>query len=95
MNAKSIATAIITNNYSNDELNSIVEAIKFARSTLQKQKKFQFKIGDTVKFYNGRTGQTVCGDVAKIGIKNIKVKSGTTMWRVPAEMLDPAIGIGG
>lgn len=90
MDAKSISSAIITQNFSNDELNGIIEAIKFARGNLRKQKKVQFRVGNTVKFYNGRIGQTVIGDVAKIGIKNIKVKSGHTMWRVPAEMLELA-----
>lgn len=94
MDSKLITSAILTENYTNDELISIIEAIKYARARLGKQKKFQFRVGSSVKFRNSRTGQTVYGTVAKIGIKNIKVKSGMTLWNVPAAMLEEGLGIG-
>jgi hypothetical protein len=94
MDSKLIISSILTDGYSNDELNSIIEAIKYARAQLGKQKKHQFRVGSAVKFRNSRTGQTVYGTVAKIGIKNVKVKSGFTMWNVPAAMLEQGVGIG-
>jgi hypothetical protein len=94
MDIKVITAAILTENYSNDELNGVIEAIKYARTRLGKKKKSQFTIGASVKFRNSRTGQTVQGTVSKVGIKNIKVKSGMTLWTVPAVMLEPALNIG-
>ena len=93
MDINLITAKILTENYSNDELNSLVEAVKYARAKLSKQKKFQFRVGSPVKFRT-RDGQTIQGTVAKIGIKNLKVKSGYTVWNVPAAMLEPALGIG-
>ena len=94
MDSKLVVSAILTNGYSNDELNSIVEALKYARAQLGKQKKFQFRVGSAVKFRNSRTGQTVYGTVSKIGIKNLKIKSGVTLWNVPAAMVEESVGIG-
>ena len=93
MNIKQITTAILTEGYTNDELNSIFDAVKYARGQLGKQKKNQFTVGSSVKF-RGKDGKTVQGTVVKIGIKNLQVRANFTVWRVPAAMLEPALAIG-
>lgn len=85
-----INAAIIRGNFTNDQLNSIVYAVKYARGQLNKINRRQLTLGDTVKFTNSRTGRVEIGAVTKIMVKNILVKTGTTTWRVPANMLEVA-----
>ena len=85
-----VNTAIITGNFTNDQLNSIGDAIKFARAQIAKQNKFTLVKGTQVKFTNSRSGQTVVGSVEKVNRKFIIVKSGLSNWRVPANMLSAA-----
>ena len=91
-----INSAIMFGNFSNDELNSINDAVKFARATIAKQNKRAMNVGTVVKFKSSRTGMTVTGTVKKVNRKFILVneqKSGSligTTWRVPASMLEVA-----
>lgn len=81
--------AIMFGDLTNDQLNSVVEAIKFARGRLIKNNIWTMCLGDKVKFVN-RRGQTEVGSVVKIAKKYVSVKVGMTQWRVPANMLEKA-----
>ena len=89
-----INTAIIAGNFTNDQLNSIGDAIKFARAQIANQNKFTLVKGSQVKFTNSRSGQTVLGTVEKVNRKFIIVReTGKAFggnWRVPANMLTAA-----
>ena len=91
-----VNSAIMFGNFTNDELNSINDAVKFARATIAKQNKREMTVGTIVKFKSSRTGMTVTGTVKKVNRKFILVneqKSGSligTTWRVPASMLEVA-----
>jgi len=87
MNVQQINTALITGSFTNDELSSIIDAVKYARANLAKTTKYSLKIGDNVNFTSGKTGKNVTGFVTKIAIKYITVKTVTGLWRVPANML--------
>jgi hypothetical protein len=80
--------AIISGQFSNDQLNGIAMSIKFARQELTKQNRRSLKIGSDVKFFNSRTGQYVVGKVTSIKTKNVIVGVGLSNWRVPANMLE-------
>jgi predicted oxidoreductase (fatty acid repression mutant protein) len=88
--------AIMFGDFTNDELNSINDAIKFARAQIAKQNTREMGVGTVVKFKNSRTGMTVTGTVKKVNRKFILVneqKSGSlfgSTWRVPASMLEVA-----
>ena len=82
--------AILAGNFTNEQLNSIGDAIRFARAQLGQQTKYTLSVGTKVKFTSSRTGMEVSGDVQKINRKFIIVKSGMTNWRVPASMLSAA-----
>ena len=73
--------------WSDIELRSMIDAVKWNRAQLQKQVKRSLSIGDNVNFTSGKTGQNVTGVVIKIAIKYVTVKTVTGMWRVPANML--------
>lgn len=87
---KEINTSIIQGSFSNDELQSIVSAVVFARNQLARQNKYTFSVGADVQFTNSRTGQTVIGVVNKVNRKTMLVQVGSRIWRVPANMLTRA-----
>jgi len=92
MNIKDINTTIIHGRFTSEELNSIGDAIKFARAQLAAQNKMSMGKGSKVKFTNSRTGLTVIGQVEKVNRKFVIVRENKpgfigTNWRVPASML--------
>lgn len=87
MNVQDINTALITGSFTNDQLSSIIDAVKFARSRLAQSTKVGLRIGDTVKFTSSKTGMSMVGSVQKIAIKYVTVKTNAGLWRVPAQML--------
>ncbi len=87
MNVQAINTALITGTFTNDELSSIIDAVKYARANLAKTTKFSLKVGDNVNFTSSKTGRNVTGFVTKIAIKYVTVKTVQGLWRVPANML--------
>lgn len=72
----------------NDQLNSIVMAIKYRRSQLTRDVKRSVMLGDRVKFYSSKRNQTVVGTVEKVAIKYITVNSSMGRWRVPANLIE-------
>lgn len=87
MNIQAINTAIINGSWANDELNSMIDAIKFKRKLLTERTKATIAVGDTVNFTSSRTGQNVTGVVVKIAIKYVTVRTVQGLWKVPANML--------
>jgi len=87
MNIKEINTAIIHGTFTNDELTSILDAVKFAKTLLGTKNKMMLRIGDNVNFTSSKTGQNVTGLVTKDAIKFVTVKTVNGLWRVPANML--------
>jgi hypothetical protein len=86
-----INRAIISGNFTNDQLTSIIDAVKFARAQIAQQNKYTLTVGTKVKFTNSRSGMVIIGDVQKINRKFVIVKTGTlNTWRVPANMLSAA-----
>lgn len=93
MTVQEINSAIIRGGFTNDSLNSIAMAIKFARNQLAKVKANNFKAGQKVEFVNSKTGRTIVGEVIKVNRKFVLVREdrGVYMpmtWRVPACMLE-------
>jgi hypothetical protein len=86
MNIDQINSAIIAGCLSNDELNSIAEAVKYARSRLGRKVKQGLTAGDNVNFIN-KQGRTVTGHVVKVAIKYVTVRTVDGLWKVPANML--------
>jgi len=85
-----INSAIMFGNLTNTELNSIIDSVKWARSQLSKDVKNSIKTGQMVKFTSSKTGKTLVGDVTKIAIKYVTVRTPQGLWRVPANMLEAA-----
>jgi hypothetical protein len=71
---------------SNDDLNRIIEAVKWSRTRNAKTAARTLRIGEQVQF-NGRRGLVV-GRLEQIKIKKAIVVSGQTRWNVPLAMLE-------
>ena len=89
MNIKQINTAIMQGDFTNEELNSINDAIRFARAQLVVRNKSVLTIGANVKFTSSTRG-TISGVVKKINRKFIIVDQPGQFrsWKVPANMLE-------
>ena len=87
MNITQINTAILQGTFTNTELSSIIDAVKFNRARLTESAKRSLRIGDDVNFTSSKTGQNVTGVVTKIAIKYVTVRTASGLWRVPANML--------
>ena len=86
-----INRAIISGNFTNDQLTSIIDAVKFARAQIMQKNKNTLTVGTRVKFTSSRNGMEITGDVQKINRKFVIVKTGPlNTWRVPANMLSAA-----
>jgi hypothetical protein len=82
--------AIMFNTWTNVELASMIDAVKWARARLAKDVKNSIKPGQMVKFTSSRTGKVMVGDVTKIAIKFVTVRTPSGLWKVPASMLEAA-----
>jgi hypothetical protein len=87
MNVQDINTALVTGSFTNDQLQSVIDAVKFARSRLANVTKWSLKVGSEVKFTSSKSGITMQGRVTKIAIKYVTVSTAQGLWRVPANML--------
>ena len=87
MDVKQINSAIMFGVWTNDELSSMIDAIKFARAGLTKQNIRAITLQSNVEFTSSKTGRTMRGHVQKIAQKYVTVNTGQGLWRVPANML--------
>ena len=87
MNITQINTAILQGGWTNDQLSSMIDAVKWNKEQLARQIKRSISRGDNVEFTSSKTGRLTRGFVTKVAIKYVTVDTGMGMWRVPANML--------
>ena len=87
MDIKQINSAIMFGTWTDTELSSMIDAVKFARASLIKQQKRSLSLGADVSFTSNKTGITYKGKVEKIAQKFVTVNTGSGRWKVPANML--------
>jgi len=96
-----VNTSIMFGDFNNDQLNSIIAAVKYRRNQLTRQNVGSLTIGDKVRFLNTSNKymtQYIEGNVTKINRKYVIVKEDDTIkgafvyhprsWRVPAVLLE-------
>ena len=86
MQIQDINRAIMFGQFTNTELTSVIDAVKFARTANARKAANTLRIGEQVKF-EGRNGLVV-GRLEQIKIKKAIVVSGMTRWNVPLAMLE-------
>jgi hypothetical protein len=87
LSIKEVNQAIMLQEWTNTELASMIDAVKWNRERLAKRVKYSLQIGDNVNFTSSKTGRNVTGVVTKVAIKYVTVKTIQGLWRVPANML--------
>lgn len=87
MDVKAINSAIMFGNLTNAEINSIVDAIKYARAQRAKAQARALRAGDQVRFTS--RGNTFFGTIERVKLKNAFVKVGNfSRYNVPLNMLE-------
>jgi hypothetical protein len=82
-----VNSAIMFGDFTNDQMDSILAAVKYRRAQIGRETKRELAVGARVKFTHPKTGRVHVGDVVKINIKKIQVRENLTTWNVPANML--------
>jgi len=82
-----VNTAIMMQVWTDVELRSMIDAVKWNRTNLAKRIKRSIHLGDNVEFTSSKTGRLTRGFVTKVAIKYVTVNTGMGLWRVPANML--------
>ncbi len=90
MSVQTINAEILQGAFTNEQLDSIMDAVKFARGRIVQKNIFTMRAGANVQFTSSRNGMTYKGTVEKVGRKYITVRTPQGGWRVPANMLSPA-----
>jgi hypothetical protein len=88
MSIQTVNAEILAGNFTNEQLSSIIDAVKFARARLTETNKRSLKLGGAVQFTSTKTGVTLRGTVDKIAIKYVTVRTQQGLWKVPANMLE-------
>jgi hypothetical protein len=87
MDIKQVNSAIMFGDWTDIELRSMIDAVKWNRSRLTERTKATLRVGDNVEFTSSKTGRATRGFITKIAIKYVTVNTGMGLWRVPANML--------
>jgi uncharacterized protein YwbE len=87
LSIREVNSAIMLQTWTDVELRSMIDAVKWNRNQLVNQVKRSIRVGDNVEFTSSKTGRLTRGFVTKIAIKYVTVNTGTGLWRVPANML--------
>jgi hypothetical protein len=90
MNISEINTAILQGSFTNEQLNSINDAVRFARARLGDQVRRELRIGELVQFKSNRNGMVYKGTLESIKIKNAVVATSLGRYKVPMNMLEAA-----
>jgi hypothetical protein len=87
LSIQEVNRAIMLQEWTNTELTSMIDAVKWNREQLSKRIKRSIGVGDNVEFTSSKTGRLTRGFVTKVAIKYVTVNTGMGLWRVPANML--------
>jgi small-conductance mechanosensitive channel len=87
MDIKEITRTIMFGDLNSAQLESVISAVKFARSQLAINAKRSMQVGGTVKFSSPKIG-TYTGTIEKIAIKYVTVRTVRGLYKVPASMLE-------
>jgi hypothetical protein len=87
LSIQEVNRAIMLQTWTNVELSSMIDAVKWNREQLSKRIKRSIGVGDNVEFTSSKTGRLTRGFVTKVAIKYVTVNTGLGLWRVPANML--------
>ena len=88
MDLVQIVTAINNTGFTNQQLDEIADAVKYARASLGHYVAKTLRPGTQVKFTSSKNGKVYLGTVDSIKIKNAIVTTALGRYRVPMNMLE-------
>jgi len=82
--------SIMFGTWTDVELRSMADAIRFAQTSLRKQVKRSLDVGVQVRWISSKNPTGATGTVKKIAVKYVTVKHDRdgTLWKIPANMLE-------
>jgi hypothetical protein len=90
LSIQDVNSAIMFGSFTNEQLDSVLAAVKYRRGQIGRETKRSLAPGAVVRFTHPKTGRVHQGAVVKINIKKVQVREGVTTWNVPASMLTVA-----
>jgi hypothetical protein len=82
--------SIMFGTWTDVELRSMADAIRFAQTSLRKQVKRSLDVGVQVRWISSKNPSGATGTVKKIAVKYVTVRHDRdgTLWKIPANMLE-------
>ena len=83
-----INNEIMQGSFTNDQLSSMLAAVKYRRAQINREVKRSITPGASVKFYHPKLGKDIFGTVDRIKQKYVLVQTVGGRYNVPAAMLE-------
>lgn len=88
MSVNQIVTELMSGTLSNDDIERVAQALKYARAQVGKTIKRQLSPGVSVKFFHPKQNFYIAGTVNRIKQKYILVDTAQGRYNVPANLLE-------
>jgi hypothetical protein len=85
-----IVTELMSGTLSNDDIERVAQALKYARAQVGREVKRQLAPGASVKFYHPKQNFYIAGTVNRIKQKYVLVDTPRGRYNVPANLLEMA-----
>jgi len=90
MSVNHIVTELMSGTLTNDDIEQVTQALKYARAQVGREVKRQLSPGASVKFYHPKQNFYIAGTVNRIKQKYVLVDTPKGRYNVPANLLEPA-----
>jgi hypothetical protein len=90
MNVNQIVAELMSGSLTNEDIEKVAQALKYARAQVGKTVKRQLQPGVSVKFYHPKQNFYIAGTVNRIKQKYILVDTPQGRYNVPANLLEVA-----
>jgi len=90
VSVKQIVTELMSGTLTNEDIEQVAQALKYARAQVGREIKRQLTPGASVKFYHPKQGRDVQGTVNRIKQKYVLVDTAQGRYNVPANLLEVA-----
>lgn len=88
MNVNEIVTELMSGTLTNEDIEKVAQALKYARAQVGKTIKRQLTPGVSVKFYHPKQNFYIAGTVNRIKQKYVLVDTPQGRYNVPANLLE-------
>jgi hypothetical protein len=90
MSVNQIVAELMSGTLTNDDIEQVTQALKYARAQVGREVKRQLAPGASVRFYHPKQNFYIAGTVNRIKQKYVLVDTPRGRYNVPANLLEPA-----